>query len=127
MAFSSAHMYKTTNGGKSFVESSNLFTGYAWWINAGAAFDVYDPNRIMFLLCDVTMAITTNGGDYFERRRGETWQWLRQGIIPWIGAYAGDFQPVEDSQLIVCSIGNYFRTKLMRSTHEGKNWKLVTD
>ena len=127
VAFSSAHMYKTTNGGKSFVESSNLFTGYAWWINAGAAFDVYDPNRIMFLLCDVTMAITTNGGDYFERRRGETWDWYQEGRIPWVGAYAGDFQPVEDSQLIVCSIGNYFRTKLMRSTDEGKNWKLVTD
>lgn len=127
VAFSESHIYKTTDGGETFAESSALFTGYAVWINGGFAFDLYDPDRFMFLLCDVTLAITNNGGNYFERRRGDTWDWYQNGDITWMGSYAGDFQSIENSQVIVSNIGNYFRTKLMRSTDEGRNWTLVTD
>ena len=127
VAFSSAHIYKTTDGGQSFVESSTLFTGYAWWINEGAVFDAYNPDRIMFLLCDVTAAITNNGTDYFDLRNEGIWDWYVKGSVPWLGAYAGDFQPIAGSDVVVCSVGNYFRNKLMRSTDEGRSWDLVSD
>jgi photosystem II stability/assembly factor-like uncharacterized protein len=127
VAFSSSHIYKTTDGGASFRESSTLFTGFSWWINAGAVFDAYNPDRIMFLLCDVTAVVTDNGTNYFDRRCAGIWDWYVKGRIPWLGAYGGDFQPIAGSQVVVSSVGNYFRTKLMRSTDEGRSWNLVSD
>lgn len=127
VAFSSSHIYKTTDGGESFQESSTLFTGYAWWINAGAVFDAYNRERIMFLLCDVAVVVTNNGTSYFDTRNAGVWDWYVKGRIPWIGAYAGDFQPIAGSGVVVCSVGNYFRAKLMRSPDEGRSWDLVTD
>lgn len=127
VAFSRATIWKTTDGGHTFVDSSTLFTGYSWgWWNHGAAFDRHDPNRFAFFNMDVGMSVTTTGSDYFDRRNDQAWQWYTQGFISWIGAYAGDIQPIPGSKVIVASIGNYFDTELMRTANEGLTWQLVT-
>ncbi len=127
VAFSRATIWKTTDGGDVFADSSTLFTGYSWgWWNDAAAFDKFDPNRFAFFNMDVGMSITTTGSDYFDRRNDQAWSWYTQGLISWIGTYAGDIQPVAGSQVIVASVGNYFDTELMRTDNEGLTWQLVT-
>lgn len=127
VAFSRATIWKTTDGGHTFVDSSTLFTGYSWgWWNCGAAFDRYDPNRFAFFNMDVGMSITATGSDYFYARNGQAWQWYTQGLISWLGTYAGAIQPIPGSNVIVASVGGYFDTELMRSSDEGLTWQLVT-
>ncbi|MDY6934454.1 MAG: hypothetical protein SVZ03_09565 [Spirochaetota bacterium] len=127
VAYSRATLWKTTDGGHIFADSSTLFTGFAWsWWNKGAAFDPYNPERIAFFNCDVGMVITHNEGDFFEQRNAQAWDWYSSGYISWIGTYAGAIQPVPDSVIIVASVGGYFDTQLMRSTDEGETWELVT-
>ncbi|MBD3272030.1 MAG: hypothetical protein GF384_05780, partial [Elusimicrobia bacterium] len=127
VAFSRASLWKTTDGGHVFDESSTLFTGYAWsWWNDGIAFDPFNKNRLVTFNCDVGMCITHTAGDYFEGRNAQAWGWYQGGLIKWIGAYSGHFQPVEHSQIIIASVGGYFQTQIMRSTNEGKEWQLVT-
>lgn len=128
VAYSRATIWKTTDGGKIFKDSSTLFTGFAWsWSNSGAAFDLFDRQRYAFFNCDVGMTITYNEGKYFEQRNNGIWNWFNKKIITWIGTYSGDFQPVKNSKVIVASVGGYFRTQLMRSENEGKTWKLIND
>ncbi|MBN2040401.1 MAG: hypothetical protein JW864_10185 [Spirochaetes bacterium] len=126
VAYSRATIWKTTDGGKTFKDSSTLFTGFAWgWSNSGAAFDLFDKNRFAFFNFDVGMTITNNGGKYFELRNKNISDWFRKGIISWIGTYSGAFQPVKGSKIIVASVGDYWRTQLMRSEDEGKTWNLI--
>jgi hypothetical protein len=111
-----------------FADSSTGFTGYAWsWFSDGAAFDPNDPERFAFFNCDVGMVITANRGDWFERRNDQAWGWYSQGLITWIGAYAGALQPIPGSLRIVASVGGYFNTKLMTTTDEKQSWSLVPD
>lgn len=125
VAFSRATIWKTTDGGHSFHDSSTLFTGYAWsWWNGGAAFDRTDVDRFAFFNCDVGMVITHAGGDWFDRRNDQAWDWYSAGDISWIGAYAGDFHPT-DTGVMVASVGGYFSTKLMTTSDEGRTWLLV--
>lgn len=127
VAFSRATIWKTTDGGRYFNDSSTLFTGYAWgWWNDGIAFDPNNQDKFATFNCDVGMTITNNSTDYFDRRNDQAWGWYQAGNISWIGAYSGDFQPIPGSQIIVASIGNYWSTQLMRTSDEGKNWELVT-
>jgi photosystem II stability/assembly factor-like uncharacterized protein len=148
VAYSLATLWKTTDGGKIFNESSTLFTGFAWaWYNNGVAFDPFDSQRLAFFNLDVGMTITTTGTDYFVRRNDQAWGWYKTCVvneghggeireipcteegatkmIPWIGTYSGSLQPIEGSQIIVASIGTYFRTTLMRSENSGRTWELV--
>lgn len=127
VAYSRASLWKTTDGGHRFLECSTLYTGYSWgWWNDGAAFDPDDPERFAFFNADVGMTITTTGGEWFERYNDQAWDWYQQGLIGWIGTHAGDIQPIPGSQVIVASVGNYFRTQLMRTEDGGINWTLVT-
>jgi photosystem II stability/assembly factor-like uncharacterized protein len=127
VAFSRATIWKTTDGGNVFADSSTLFTGFA----AGGGltpicFDTLDSNRIALFNYDVGMTITDNGGRYFDHRNGQAYDWVKQGLIPHTSAIAGSIQPVADSQIIVASVGYWGATQLMRSTDEGSNWTLVT-
>ncbi len=70
------------------------------------------------------MNITENGGDYFERRR-IPWEWYQNGILTWVGQYSGDFQPIEGSDVIVSSAGNYWDTKIVRSENAGTEWQIA--
>ncbi|OHB60455.1 MAG: hypothetical protein A2Y12_16400 [Planctomycetes bacterium GWF2_42_9] len=126
VAFSRATLWKTTDGGHSFVDSSTLFTGYAWtwWNNGGAAFNRLNSNRFAFFNFDVGMAITDSAGDYFDVRNSQAYTWTQQGIISWYSTHAGDFCPIANSNTIVASIGQTFSTQLMRSTDGGLNWQL---
>jgi len=129
VAFSRATIWKTTDGGHTFVDSSTLFTGHAWsWWNDGIAFDSFNPDRFATFNYDVGPAITNNGGDYFYKRQdtGEAWKWHNKGLISFWDAHAGDFQPVPGSRIMVASIGDYSSTQLMRSSDEGRTWELVT-
>ncbi|MHC4631631.1 MAG: hypothetical protein ACYS9C_10225 [Planctomycetota bacterium] len=129
VAFSRATFWKTTDGGQTFVDSSTLFTGFAWICgNDGIAFDAFDPNRFATFNADVGVVITHNATDYFYARQytHQEYRWWKQGLIPYWGTHAGDFQPVPDSQIMVASIGRYRRTQLMRSTNGGMTWELVT-
>lgn len=127
VAFSRATIWKTTDGGRTFVDSSTLFTGYApsFGLNT-MAFDHFDPKRFAFFNNDVGMTITTSHADFFERRNGQAWAWRQAGLIDWIGTYSGDFQPIEGSRVIVASVGNYFNTEIMRTANAGETWSLVT-
>ncbi|MBW2523215.1 MAG: hypothetical protein JRI23_03530 [Deltaproteobacteria bacterium] len=128
VAFSRATLWKTTDGGHVFADSSTGFTGFAWsWWNGGAAFDPNDPDRFAFFNCDVGMAITTTGGDWFENRNAQAWGWYSAGDITWMGAYAGSFQTSAGSQRMVASVGGYFNTKLMTTSDEGVTWELVAN
>jgi hypothetical protein len=128
VGFSKASLWKTTDGGRTYIDSSTLFTGFAWsWWNSGAAFDQFDPYRFAFFNNDVGMTITENGGDYFVNRNPEAWYWYQSGLIGWIGTYAGDFQPTPDSSRIVSAVGDYFRTQLMVTSNLGTSWDLLTD
>ena len=125
VAFSRATLWKTTDGGEVFEDSSTGFTGFAWsWWNCGAAFDPRDPDRFAFFNCDVGMTITSNGGLWFERRNDQAWDWYGSGLIDWIGTYAGSFQPLPGSPSLVASVGSYFKTKLMSTLDEGDTWEL---
>ena len=61
------------------------------------------------------------------RRNDQAWGWYSEGKTGWIGAYSGDIQPVEGSQVIVASIGDYWSTELMRTEDAGQHWELVTE
>lgn len=128
VAYSRATLWKTTDGGQEFVDSSTGFNGFAWsWWNGGAAFDPNDPNRFAFFNCDVGMTITSNGGLWFERRNDQAWNWYSSGLISWIGTYAGSFQPIPGSPRLVASVGGYFAAKLMTTADEGVNWALPSN
>ncbi|MEN8228377.1 MAG: T9SS type A sorting domain-containing protein [Bacteroidota bacterium] len=129
VAYSRSTLFKSTNGAETIEESATGFTGNAWsWWTDAAEFDRFDPDRFAFFNNDVGMRITLSGGDYFEENTNpNAWNWYQQGKIGWLGTYSGDFHPVESSQLIVASIGDYFRTQLMRSTDNGSSWQLVTE
>jgi len=127
VAFSRATMWKTTDGGQTFVDSSTLFTGYApSWGLTSMAFDQFNQGRFAFFNCDVGMTITTNQSDFFDLRNGQAWGWKSAGYISWVGTYSGDFQPIAGSQVIVASVGNYFATEIMRTANAGQTWSLVT-
>jgi len=127
VAFSRATLWKTTDGGHNFYDSSTLFTGYSWgWWNYGVAFDSFNSDRFATFNMDVGMAITSTAGDFFDGRNSNAWNWYTQGLISWIGTYSGAFQPVPNSKIIVASIGGYFDTEIMRTTDEGLSWSLVT-
>jgi len=128
VAFSRSTLFKTTTGGTDFQESATGFTGNAWsWWNGAAAFDRLNADRFAFFNNDVGMKITLTGGNYFEPNTNpNAWSWYQSGLIEWLGAYSGDFQPKAGSKTIVASVGNYFKTQLMRTTNNGKSWTLVT-
>jgi hypothetical protein len=128
VAFSRGTMWKTTDGGRSFVDSSTLFTGYsASWGLKSMAFDRFDPNRFALFNNDVGMTVTDNLSDFFDRRNDQAAGWFSSGEIGWLGTYSGDFQPIEGSEVIVASVGNYFSSEIMRSSNGGESWTLVTD
>ncbi|MEN8230299.1 MAG: T9SS type A sorting domain-containing protein [Bacteroidota bacterium] len=129
VAYSRSTLFKSSDGAVTIGESATGFTGNAWsWWTDAAEFDRFDPDRIAFFNNDVGMRITLTGGDYFEENTNpNAWSWYQQGRIGWLGTYSGDFQPIEGSQVIVASIGNYFVTQLMRSDNNGSSWQLVTE
>jgi photosystem II stability/assembly factor-like uncharacterized protein len=117
VAYSKASLWKTTDAGAHFNETSTLFTGYAWGrAGNGLQFDLFNAGRWFAFHCDVGMAVTRTKGDYFERRAGTNLY----------GMYTGAVQPIQDSQIIItapeASRGDYFRTLLYRSTDEGRTW-----
>jgi photosystem II stability/assembly factor-like uncharacterized protein len=129
---SQSHIYKTKDGGRNYAEVSTLFTGYAAWLNGAFSFDKYNPQKMAIFLCDVTAVLTENGGKWFASLTNTAdgrgiWGWYQDGKINWLGSYAGDIQPVQNSKVIVASIGNYFRTKLMRAETPEQGWNTVTD
>ena len=128
VAYSRSTIFKTTDGGNSFNESATGWTGNGWsWTDNSAAFSRLDSNTFAFFCNDVGTRITTTGGNWFlENTNSQAWKWYSQGKIKWLGTYSGDFCPIEDSKVMVASIGNYFKTQLMRTDNLGKNWELVT-
>ncbi|MBD3242094.1 MAG: hypothetical protein GF331_16000 [Chitinivibrionales bacterium] len=127
VAYSRSTLFKTVDAARHYHESAAGFTGNAWsWWNGSVAFDRLDPDRIAFFCCDVGMRITLNGGLWFEpATNAQAWTWYQAGDISWVGTYAGDFQPRPGSQTIVQAIGNYWDTRLCRSTDNGHLWELI--
>ncbi len=127
VGYSRATLWRTDDGGRTFRDSSTLWTGYAWgWFTSAAAFDRHDPLRFAFFLYDVGMVTTDTGGDYFERH-GIPWQWRRDDMIRHSGMYAGDIKPGSDGQVIVAAAGMYWASKLVRSEDGGATWQIVHD
>ena len=127
VGYSHATVWRTEDGGRTFQDSSTLWTGYAWgWFTRPVAFDRFNPDRFAFFLYDVGMTITDNGGAFF-RRRSTPWEWIRDGKIHHSGMYAGDIAPVPGSQVIVCSVGMYSNARLLRTENAGDAWTIVDD
>jgi photosystem II stability/assembly factor-like uncharacterized protein len=127
VAFSRARLWRTGDGGRNWIDSSTLFTGYAWGFGpGGVAFHPQDANRFMLSCFDAGPIWTGSRGDWFERRIAPpNWSFHKQ--ISWTGSYHAEYQPAPDSRTIVATIGNYLTAKLMRSTDEGLSWTLVGD
>ena len=128
VAFSRSTLFKTTNGGTGFNESATGWTGNAWsWTDNSMAFDYLNPNRFAFFCNDVGTRITTSAGAWFhEGTNKEAGQWY-PSKIGWYGTYSGDFMPVEGSETMIASIGNYFKTQLIRTEDLGQSWELMTE
>ncbi len=131
MAYANAAFWKLTNYGAIINESSTGFTGIAWsWWNTGAAFDRSNPDRFAFFNCDVAMRITENNGAWFSAPWYGTndrlfSRWYRdEGLTFGQGTFAGDIHPT-NPDVIVASVGEYFRTRLMRTDDGGVNWSLI--
>lgn len=119
VAYCHANFWKSTDCGVTFNNSSTLFTGAAWsFYNNGVSFDVKDPGRFFFFCNDFSALFTENNSDWFERHRPE-------GLGVWPGSYAGDILPVTESKILVANIGDYFKTKLMRSIDGGLTWAIT--
>jgi photosystem II stability/assembly factor-like uncharacterized protein len=117
-----ATLYRTDDGGRTLTDTSAGFTGYAWgWFSNAVAFDRQNPNRFAFFCFDVGMVMTENAGDWFESR-GVPWDWKRDGWIKHTGMYAGGFQPIPGSQVVVATAGLYWQIVLVRSESEGRSW-----
>lgn len=121
VAFAKASLWKTTDSGLHFVETSTLWTGYAWgrWGGSGIAFDRLDENRWFAFHADTGMTVTRNKGASFSRRTGA-------GLF---GYYSGDLQPNAGSEIVVASSegcrGCYFYSSLVRTTNEGADWDVL--
>lgn len=110
-------------------ESATGFTGNApsWW-SKSMAFHPYDPNKFAFFCLDIGPNVTHTGGQWFQERDGKisNWKWV-DGLTEWTDSYAGAYQPMQGSSVIVANIGRYNgRAHLMRSEDNGLNWNLVT-
>ena len=127
VAFFNAEIWKTSDAGRHWTDSSTGFTGYAWgWWSDGLAFDVADPKRWVMFCCDVSVVKTENGGSWFTRHR-IPYEWYQQGLITWPGTYSGDIQPIPGSQVIITCAGMYWTNKLCRSADGGATWAIVSD
>ncbi|MDD4226875.1 MAG: T9SS type A sorting domain-containing protein [Mariniphaga sp.] len=126
--FSRSTLFKTVNGAKSIEESATGWTGNAWsWTDNSAAFHPLYPDTFAFFCNDIGTRVTTTGGNWFhESTNSESGQWYPDKI-EWYGTYAGDFQPIPKSGVMVAAIGAYFKTQLMRTENLGQTWKLVTE
>ena len=125
VGIANATLWRTDDGGQTFTDSSAGFTGYAW--GAGTrpvAFDRRDPNSIAFCCFDVGMVVTHNGGQWFERRPAP-WEWKRDKKIRHTGMYAGGYQPIDGSKVMVATVGLYFDQVVIRSDDEGRDWQIV--
>lgn len=128
VCFTRSTIYKTTDGGESYFESATGWTGNAWsWTDNSMVFDRFDPDKFAFFCNDVGTRITTSGGEWFhENTNAQAGQWY-PSKIKWYGTYSGDFYPEKGSEIMVASIGGYFKTQLMRTENLGESWELVTE
>lgn len=126
VGYTNATLWETTDG-INFQSSNTLFTGVTPGWFKSMAFDRYNADRFFTFNNDVGTFVSYNKGDWFERRNSNAWQWYISGKVSWLGTYAGDIQPIDNSQKMVGAIGNYFDSKLMYSEDEGRNWEIVSD
>jgi photosystem II stability/assembly factor-like uncharacterized protein len=126
--FSRSTLFKTTNGAQTIEESATGWTGNAWtWTDNSAIFHPFHPDTFAFFCNDLGTRITTTGGNWFhESTNSEAGYWYPEKI-EWYGTYAGDFQPLSGSSVMVAAIGGYFDTQLMRTENLGQTWSLVTE
>ncbi len=126
MGYGHASLWRTEDGGDTFVDSSGLFTGYNWgWWADGVAYDVEDPNRFVFLCADVGLVITENGGLWWERRSAP-YEWYTSGQVSWRGMYGAAMYPSPGSETILGAIGMYWDCRVFRTTDAGvSDWNLV--
>lgn len=127
--YSRSTLFKTTDAAATIAESATGWTGYAWtWTDNAAVFDRFDSSRFALFCNDVGTKFTTTGGDWFhENTNPQAWTWYKEGKVEWYGTLSGDFYPEEGSEIMVASIGYYWKTQLMRTENLGKSWTLVTE
>jgi photosystem II stability/assembly factor-like uncharacterized protein len=121
VAFSRATIWKTTDGGHVFADSSTLFTGYAasWW-NRSIGFDPCDPDSFIITCADVGMAITHNRGLSFTRCGVDRY------LLPirWSSQHGTAFF---SGQIAVTGAGDGWKKKLVRTDDGGTTWAIVDD
>ncbi len=130
VAYSHATFWKSNDGGITFNESATGFNGIAWsWYKEGIAFDRYHPGRIGTFNCDVNVRMSDTNWDYFRSTENvdEINGWATGSNKQTVGqgSHAGAFQPLPDSGVMVATIGEYFKTRLMRSEDAGRTWSLI--
>lgn len=121
-----AQIYRTTDGGATFVRATTGFTGQSardiW-------FDATDGARFATFNVDVGMKLTETGANWFESRGASAIvskavplpaDRIRHGTM-----FSGDFKPGTNSQIVVASAGHGGTRKLIRSTNEGVTWTVI--
>ncbi len=121
VAFSRATIWKTSDGGSVFADSSTLFTGYAasWW-NHSIGFDPRNPDSFIFTCADVGMAITHNRGLSFTRCGVDRYRLP----IRWSSQHGAAFF---SGQIAVTGAGDGWNKKLARTEDGGTTWIIVDD
>jgi hypothetical protein len=130
VAYGNATFWKSSDQGKTFNESATGFNGIAWsWYRAGISFDLHNPERIATFNCDVNVRITDDNWNSFRAAENleeiNGWASSSAGETAGQGSHAGSIQIVPDSEVIVANIGEYEKTRLMRSVDSGRNWTLI--
>ncbi|MBN1673967.1 MAG: hypothetical protein JXR37_23155 [Kiritimatiellae bacterium] len=120
VAFSRGHFWRTEDRGRTFKNSSTLFTGFA----GRPIFDPFNPDRWGLLLHDVGLVLTENGGDWFEGR-GIPYAWKLQKEVAHTGMLRGSFQPLRGSAVFVGAAGVTWKLRLVRTEDMGRTWTLA--
>lgn len=123
--FAKGRIWRTKDGGKTYEDSSNLFTGYTLSQNDGMLFDPRDQDRIAIAVADESFFISTNRGRWFSAPDGQLdieVDFYGQKIIDWRTCVTGSFKPYAGSDDLVLACGSVLSQRALFSDDLGASF-----